>query len=123
MYLTYDEFAEIVSDSEITEDEFNTLIERAQSDIDRLTFNRITEQGFENLTEFQQEKIKLACALQLQFEYDNDELINSPLSSYSISGVSMSFDRSKVFEFGGIIILGRAYSVLLQTGLCYKGLM
>ncbi|MCD8095731.1 MAG: hypothetical protein LUE12_06335 [Ruminococcus sp.] len=53
MYLTYNEFAEIMSDSEITKDEFNTLIERAQSDIDRLTFNRITEQGFENLTEFQ----------------------------------------------------------------------
>ena len=51
------------------------------------------------------------------------ELLESPLSAYSISGVSMSFDKSKVVSLDGVITTRQVYNVLMQTGLCYRGLM
>ena len=96
---------------------------RAESDVDTLTFNRITEKGFENLTDFQKERIKHSMALQISFIHDNSELIDSPLSAYSISGVSMSFDKSKVITLCGVTTTNQVYNSLMQTGLCYRGLM
>lgn len=59
----------------------------------------------------------------MKFIYDNSELLESPLSAYSISGVSMSFDKSKVVSLDGVITTRQVYNVLMQTGLCYRGLM
>lgn len=91
--------------------------------IDSLTFNRIVKQGFENLTEFQQGIIREAVAKQADFAHENAELLDSPISAYSISGVSMSFDRSKVLTVGGVTATNEVYGLLMQTGLCYRGLM
>ena len=90
--------------------------------MDSLTFNRIVKAGFENLTEFQQELIKEAVQLHADFAFDNTDLLDSPLSSYSISGVSMSFDKSKIVTVGGITTTSEVYNLLMQTGLCYRGL-
>lgn len=87
-----------------------------------LTFNRIVKAGFENLTKFQQELIKDSVRIHANFAHDNAELINSPLNSYSISGVSMSFDFSKIITVGGVITTSEVYDLLMQTGLCYRGL-
>ena len=35
----------------------------------------------------------------------------------------MSFDRSKIVTVGGITTTGKVYNLLMQTGLCYRGLM
>ena len=107
MYLTFAEFQTLCPDSTITEQQYNALENRAESDIDTLTFNRITAIGFDNLT---------------AFVFDNAELLDSPLSSYSISGVSMSFDSSKVINYCGVTTTRQVYNTLLQTGLCYRGL-
>lgn len=48
--------------------------------------------------------------------------MNSPLNSYSISGVSMSFDFSKIVTVGGVTTTSEVYDLLMQTGLCYRGL-
>ncbi len=102
---------------------YNALENRAESDIDTLTFNRITAIGFNNLTAFQQDKVRLALSQQTAFVFDNAELLDSPLSSYSISGVSMSFDSSKVIiNYCGVTTTRQVYNTLLQTGLCYRGL-
>ena len=71
----------------------------------------------------QQEIIKEAVQKHIDFVYENAEMLESPLSSYSISGVSMSFDRSKIVTVGGITTTGKVYNLLMQTGLCYRGLM
>ena len=39
--------------------------------IDEATFNRIKGRGFENLTEFQQEKIRLAACYQADYIHEN----------------------------------------------------
>lgn len=122
MYLTYNQFYEQYPDTQIQEDRFQSLVQRAETDINGLTFNRITSKGFESLSDFQKSIIRRAVAMQVNFINDNSELLDSPLSSYSISGVSMSFDKSKITEVGGVITSKSIYGVLLQSGLCYRGL-
>ena len=119
---TFAEFQTLCPDSAITEQQYNALENRAESDIDTLTFNRITAIGFNNLTAFQRDKVRLALSQQTAFVFDNAELLDSPLSSYSISGVSMSFDSSKVINYCGVTTTRQIYNTLLQTGLCYRGL-
>lgn len=118
MYLNPNEYH-----GNIPQAELEARLRRACRDIDSLTFNRIVKAGFENLTEFQQELIREAVQIHVDFCYDNDELLNSPLSSYSINGVSMSFDKSKIVTLGGVTTSSETYSLLMQTGLCYRGLM
>lgn len=117
MYLNPDEYT-----GSITADELEKRLRNACCAVDSFTFNRIVKAGFENLTEFQQELIKEAVRLHADFVYDNADLLDSPLSSYSISGVSMSFDRSKIVTVNGITTTSEAYGLLMQTGLCYRGL-
>ena len=118
MYLDPEEYSGNIPAEELTE-----RLKRACRDIDSLTFNRIVKVGFENLTEFQQELIKEAVKLHADFCYENAELLESPLASYAINGVSMSFDKSKTVTIGGVTTSSEVYGLLMQTGLCYRGLM
>ena len=106
----------------IPADELEKRLRRACRDIDSLTFNRIVKAGFENLTEFRQGLIKEAVELHADFCYDNADLLESPLSAYAINGVSMSFDKSKIVTVGGVTTSSEVYSLLMQTGLCCRGL-
>lgn len=117
MYLNPDEYS-----GSVPKDELEKYLKTACRAVDSLTFNRIVKTGFDNLTEFQQELIKDAVRLHANFAHDNVELLNSPLSSYSISGVSMSFDKSKIVTVGGVTTTSEVYNLLMQTGLCYRGL-
>lgn len=117
MYLNPDEYS-----GDIPPEQLESRLKNACRAVDSLTFNRIVAKGFENLTEFQQELIKEAVLLHADFCYNNAELLDSPLSSYSISGISMSFDRSKVVSVGSVTTTSEVYGLLMQTGLCYRGL-
>lgn len=117
MYLTPEEYT-----GNIPAAEQEQRLEQACRDIDSLTFDRIVKIGFANLTEFQRELVKEAVQLHADFCYDNAELLDSPLAAYAINGVSMSFDRSKIVDTGGVTTSSRVYSLLLQTGLCWRGL-
>lgn len=118
MYLNPSDYS-----GDIPAEQLETRLKRACRDIDSLTFNRIVKAGFETLTEFQQELIKEAVQLHADFCYDNAELLDSPLASYAINGVSMSFDKSKIITEGGVTTSNEVYGLLMQTGLCYRGLM
>jgi hypothetical protein len=105
---------------DIPEIEVESRLSDACRTVDSLTFNRIVKEGFDNLTEFRQEIIKQAVKKQADFAYQNAQMLDSLLSSYSISGVSMSFDRSKVLTIGGATTTSEVYGLLMQTGLCYR---
>lgn len=122
MYLTFRDFIDIYPDEDIKEPEFSALVGKAETDIDTLTFNRITANGFDSLTDFQRARVKRAVAYQVKFIRDNQELLESPLSAYSISGVSMSFDKSKAVTINGVTTTNQVYNALMQTGFCYRGL-
>ena len=117
LYLEPDEYT-----GSIPADELENRLRNACRAVDGFTFNRIVKAGFENMTEFQQELIREAVRLHADFVHDNADLLESPLSSYSISGISMSFDRSKVMTVNGITTTNKVYGLLMQTGLCYRGI-
>lgn len=96
-------------------------LERASSQVDALCYGRIRRAGFENLTDFQQECIRKAVCLHAEFLAAYADALQSPLQSYGINGVSMTFDGTKVRQQGGVTTSGEVYSLLLQTGLAHRG--
>ena len=94
-------------------------LRKAGRHIDTLTYNRIVGKGFSNLTEFQQNVIKDVCCELADFEYENEDMINSVLQSYAINGVSMTFGEGwNVVCMNGVAIKRDTYEFLSQTGLC-----
>lgn len=122
MYLTFEQYVDQYPDTDIEAENFESLEKRAETDINGLTFNRISAKGFDSLTDFQKLLVRRAVAMQVKFINENSELLDSPLSGYSISGVSMSFDKSKTVNVGGVTTSNNVYNVLMQTGLMYRGL-
>ncbi|MGM0238513.1 hypothetical protein [Enterococcus sp. AZ103] len=99
-------------------DDLERKLRQAQRHIDSLTFNRIVGKGFSNLTSFQQTLIKEVICLQVDFEDENQDLLDSVVSSYSINGVSMNFgDSWNVVVQSGIAMQRSTYELLNQTGL------
>lgn len=122
-YATKQDYKEIIGENTISEDELERQLRTASRHIDSLTYNRIVGRGFSNLTQFQQEIVKEVCCTLAEFEYENSDVINSILSSYSINGVSMQINKSwNVFADKGVVIKRDTYELLSQTGLCWLGL-
>lgn len=93
-------------------------LKEASQQVDMLTFNRIRGKGFDNLTSFQQSVIKEVICQHVDFVYENQDIIDSVLQSYSINGVSMSFGQSwNVEVMNGVAMKRSTYELLKQTGL------
>ncbi len=106
-----------------SKDELNKYLQEATDDVNTLTFNRIVRKGFDNLTNFQKNIIQRVCCQFADFKFENADVIESILSSYSINGVSQSFGNNlnvKIIE--GIAIPFRLYKLLGQTGLTCKNM-
>lgn len=76
--------------------EIEKYLKLAQEKIDSITFNRIVAIGFDNLTEFQKEKIKEAICYQAEYIFENgyNNENNRDISSYSVLDISVSKDNS-----------------------------
>lgn len=121
-YLTTEEYAAL--GGTVPSEELPIYLESASRHIDSLTFNRIVARGFENLSVFQQEIVKKVCFDMANFEFENADALQSVLSGYSINGVNMKFgDGFNVCTVGGVTLKRDTYDLLMQTGLCYRGLM
>ena len=122
MYQPYLNVDEYYQNGGLIEDDIEKYLISASRHIDSLTFNRIVAKGFENLTDFQREIVKTVCFEMANFECENEDLINSILQSYSINGVSMQFGSSwNIAVVGGVAVRRDTYNLLMQTGLCYRG--
>ena len=98
-----------------------TALRLASRHIDSLTFSRIVETGFENLTLFQQELIREIVCRQTLFEHQNEDLIEAALASYAINGVSMQFSSGwNLVTQSGVAMQASLYAFLEQTGLCCR---
>lgn len=105
----------------LNEEEREKRLKKASRHIDVLTFNRIVATGFNNLTEFQREIIQETVCELAEFEYENEDLINSVLQSYSLNGVSISLGNSQNVKIqDGVVIPSEQYGILQQTGLCCR---
>ena len=80
----------------LPEDHIKQKLERASDQIDTLTYNRIVGKGFENLANFQQDKIKKAVCIHAEFIEQYGEYINMPLSGFSAGSTSVSFNANRL---------------------------
>lgn len=120
-YVTPEYYLENYMGEIISADDADRALRQASRHIDSLTYNRIVGQGFDNLTEFQQEVIREVVCLQAEFEYENADVIESVLSGYSLNGASVQFGSSwNVFTGKGVAMKKDVYALLSQTGLCCR---
>lgn len=112
-------YRDVFQGDALSEDDVSKYLRQASRHIDTLTYNRIVGRGFSNLTEFQQDIIREVCCKQAEFEYENADILDTVLSSYSVNGVSMGFDGQawNVFSDKGVAMKKSDYSLLAQTGL------
>jgi hypothetical protein len=104
----------------IPNDVLEQRLRDASFDVDSMTYNRITRRGFENLTDFQQERVKMVVCMHADFTHTYGEMLDSPLSGYGAGSTSVSFDRTKVSGQNGIATPIRAFELLKQTGLTVR---
>lgn len=121
MYADKEYYTETYGGSLIGEKELTRLLEKASRQIDTLTFCRIREIGFDRLTAFQQDQIQYVTCMLADFIYENQDELESMLSSYGINGVSMTFSSGvNVTKVQGIVIRTDIYAELEKTGLCCR---
>lgn len=105
----------------IPDKELARRLKTASRHIDSLTYNRIVGRGITGLTEFQQEAVREACCQQADFEYENADMIETVISSYSLNGVSVQFGSTwNVMVSNGVAMKRDTYQLLQQTGLCCR---
>lgn len=119
-YVTPTEYEEY-GFNDIPADDLQKFLVKASSQIDSLTFNRIVQRGFENLTDWQKDVVQRSVCSHANFIYENRDALSSAFDSYSINGVSMKFgDGMNIVTTGGITIERDTYELLKQSGLCVR---
>lgn len=120
-YVTAQEYTQLGHDT-IPSVQLEKFLHEASRNVDTLTFNRIVARGFDRLTDFQQEIVQEVVCKQADFLYENADAIASILDSYSINSVSMKFGSGfNVDVAEGVPMQKTVYSILKQTGLCWRG--
>lgn len=121
-YATVQYYLNDYGGTSIAADAVERALFTASRHIDTLTFNRIVAKTFDGLTPFQQEVVqRITCAL-AEWETNNEDILQSAVSGYSINGVSLSFGAGgTLYSQGGVILPKTLYGELAQTGLTYRG--
>ena len=105
----------------LDEENVNKYLKKSSREIDVLTYNRIVKKGFDNLTEFQKEVIKEVCCEHASFLFENESMLDTYLSNYSINGVNMSFGKSWNLQVSDGVAMDKSlYERLSMTGLCSR---
>lgn len=119
--MTY--YKNVYGGTDIPDEDIEKALRNASRHIDALTYNRIVGRGINTLTEYQKDIVREVCCDLAEFEYENADVINSVLQSYSINGVSMNFGNSwNVNVENGIAVKRDIYEKLATTGLCSRTL-
>ena len=122
-YINYSYYTEIFHGTVLTEENADEYLRKASRDVDSLTYNRIVAKGINNLTNFQKLIVGEVICRFAEFKYENKDVLNTFLNSYSIDNVSMDFANSKNLKrIDGITIPTYLYNHLEQTGLTCRNL-
>ena len=125
LYVSKEYYQKNFEGNKIPDKEIEKILKLAQNKIDRITFNRIVGIGFDNLTDFQKEKVRDAICYQANYIFENgyNNENNSDISSYSVLDISVSVqtkdDNSKTkaeLEYMSEL----AYDAIVQTGLMQR---
>lgn len=96
LYVDKEYYLNIFKGNIIPDKDIEKYLELSQEKIDSITFNRIVAIGFNNLTEFQRDKISKAICYQADYIFQNgyNDENNRNISSYSVLDISVSVDNS-----------------------------
>lgn len=114
------EFYTTVYGGAIDSEQLNKALRKASMAVDVLTFNRLPTL-WDELSQMQKERVALAVCMIADFQTENEDVLTSAVSSYSVNGVSMSFNEQAVNTERGVAVPKDAYSLLQSTGLMYRG--
>lgn len=114
-YVNIDYYLNTFKGKTIPADDLDNYLTLASEKVDELTFNRIVKIGFDNLTDFQKEKIQRTICLHADYIFENGTEIGQ-ISSFSVLDINVSVDNKNSIE--GIYGTNRdIYNLLKQTGL------
>lgn len=113
MYTDLDYYKNSYKGILIPDAELSNKLETASDAIDDLTYNRITALGFENLTAFQQDKIKKAVCIQADYLYQYGDYLNLPVDGYTAGSISLSLGK----DDSKMKVPGAVSNYLRQSGL------
>lgn len=118
-YVDCDYYKDVYKGSAL-KDALEKYLNKASRQIDALTFNRIKQVGFENLSEFQKTVIQEVNCELADFLFENEEMLTSYVTDYSLNGVSMKFGEGMnlVVSGNGVTIPRELLGYLEQSGLC-----
>lgn len=121
-YVDYNYYTDTYGGTRITASEAPRAFQNASNAIDILVYRRIASDDLEGLTDFQKGIVQeVTCAL-AEWQTENNDILTSPYSSYSINGVNATWGKSAgVRLVNGVMIPNQIYAELVKTGLCYPG--
>lgn len=120
LYIDKEYYSNTFKGKNIPDEDIEKYLELAQEKIDSITYNRIVAIGFENLTEFQKEKISKAICYQAEYIFQNgyNDENNRDISSYSVLDISVSVDNSNNKTIAQKVNMSEiAYDLVHKTGL------
>lgn len=100
----------------IPDEKQEQALEQASDEIDILTYSRIIGLGFDNLTPFQQLRVKKAVCQHADFRYRYGDFLDVPFTGYGAGSISMSFGENKDGG-GGLKTSDAVLNLLKATGL------
>lgn len=123
-YVDSSYYFDVYKGNSLTKENAEKYLAKATRDVDTLTFNRIVARGLSNLTPRQQEVIKDVICEYASFLYENEDMINTYLSSYGINGVNMAFGSNwNLICEQGVAMPKSLYKYLASTGLTSRSFL
>lgn len=119
-YVDSDYYYNVYLGDIIPDEDLDKKLKEASEKIDEVTFNRIVKIGFDNLTEFQKEKVKEAVCAQADYIYDNGYDNEEDVSSYSVLDITVNKDSNSKSNAERQGMSSYAYSQINKTGLCNR---
>lgn len=123
-YVASEYYTSIFKGKSLPKDEIERYLQEASEKIDSITFNRIVAKGFNNLTDFQKEKVQRAVCYQAEYIFENgyNDEDNQDIASYSVLDISVNIKTdSKKTQAEKECMSEMAYDLINKTGLATKG--
>lgn len=120
-YATPDEYRALCPDAAGGKDDAGLARELslASDAVDGLCFGRIRRAGFEELTAFQQERVRRATCLHAAYTAGQGSL-SGGLTSYTVGEVRAEFDTAALETLGGVTTTCTVLAQLRQAGLALR---
>lgn len=123
-YATSEYYVNDFKGVKIPSDEIDRYLQDATEKIDSITCNRIVARGFDNLTEFQKEKVQKAVCYQAEYIFENgyNDENKQDIASYSVLDISVNANTDKKkTQAEKKCMSERAYDLISKTGLNTRG--